>query len=190
MMRTSGDDLVARARLGEPEAWASLYADNAQRLVGWLGRLPHLDPALDPEDVAGEAWLTAARRIGDFSGDRSDFAGWLFRIARNIASSRHRTTTRRATAATDPGLVDGAVGEQVPDPAAQIVAADAARFLIAQLPKREAQVVACIDVVGLDVASTSIALGMSSSAVRVAHHRGLGRLRKFLDGDEVFPEAM
>lgn len=189
-MHSSGDELVARARQGEQEAWALLYAANAPRLVAWLSHLPQLDPALDPEDVAGEAWLTAARRIADFSGDRCDFAGWLFGIARHIAFSRHRTTSRRATAATDPGLVDGTVGEQVPDPAVEVVAADAARHLIAQLPKREAEVVACIDVLGLDVESTSVALGMSSTAVRVAHHRGLGRLRRFLVRDELPPVLM
>jgi RNA polymerase sigma-70 factor, ECF subfamily len=38
-------------------------------------------------------------------------------------------------------------------------------------------VVACIDVVGLDVASTAAALDMKTTAVRVARHRGLRRLR-------------
>jgi RNA polymerase sigma-70 factor, ECF subfamily len=38
-------------------------------------------------------------------------------------------------------------------------------------------VVACIDVVGLDVTSTAAALDMTATAVRVAHHRALKRLR-------------
>jgi RNA polymerase sigma-70 factor (ECF subfamily) len=37
--------------------------------------------------------------------------------------------------------------------------------------------VGCIDVIGLDVATTARALGMSTTAVRVARHRGLRRLR-------------
>lgn len=36
---------------------------------------------------------------------------------------------------------------------------------------REAEVIACIDVVGLDVTSTGRALGTSATAVRVARHR-------------------
>ena len=43
---------------------------------------------------------------------------------------------------------------------------------------------ACIDVVGLDVASTAAALGMKPTAVRVARHRALGRLRKILTESE------
>jgi RNA polymerase sigma-70 factor (ECF subfamily) len=50
-------------------------------------------------------------------------------------------------------------------------------WLLSHLPERERQVVACIDVVGLDVASTAAALGMNATAVRVARHRGLRRLR-------------
>ena len=55
------------------------------------------------------------------------------------------------------------------------------RWLLAQLSPREAEVVACIDVVGLDVASTAQALDMGTTAVRVARHRALGRLRRLLE---------
>jgi RNA polymerase sigma-70 factor (ECF subfamily) len=50
-------------------------------------------------------------------------------------------------------------------------------WLLSKLPERERQVVACLEVVGLDVASTATALGMTDSAVRVARHRALKKLR-------------
>jgi len=59
--------------------------------------------------------------------------------------------------------------------------ADWTRRLLAHLPPREAEVVTCIDVVGLDVAATSQALGITAAAVRVSHSRGLRHLRKYLD---------
>jgi RNA polymerase sigma-70 factor (ECF subfamily) len=49
---------------------------------------------------------------------------------------------------------------------------------LAALPQREREVVACMDVVGLDTASAATALGISAVAVRVARHRGLARLRR------------
>ena len=122
---------------------------------------------------ARKAWLTAARRVRDFRGDRGDFAGWLFGIARNVARSHYRRT--RPTSA----LPDAAERwSSDADPERTVAGDDLTRRLVASLPEREAQVVACLDVVGLDVASTARALGINPTAVRVAHHRGLRRLRK------------
>ena len=176
-MMGQGDELVLRAQRGDPAAWHELYGDHADRLVVWLRRLRPRDPATDAEDLAAEAWLTAARRVGDFRGDRCDFGGWLFGIARNVARSRCRA--RRATTPLGPEVVE-LVADGVVDPAVGVAGDDLARRLVAVLPAREAQVVACLDVVGLDVAATSEALEISPTAVRVAHHRGLCRLRRLL----------
>jgi RNA polymerase sigma-70 factor (ECF subfamily) len=182
MARAQGDQLVVRAQAGEEAAWAELYGDHAERLVIWLRHLAHGDPAADAEDIAAEAWLTAARRVADFEGDRDDFAGWLFGIARNVARSRWRASRARSTTPLEPDHLEvvAAGSGNRGDPGPQVVGADLTRRLVAALPEREAQVVACLDVVGLDVAATSAALGISATAVRVAHHRGLRRLRKLL----------
>ena len=184
MVRAQGDELVARARDGDEAAWAELYGDHAERLVVWLRHLHHDDPASDAEDIAAEAWLTAARRVADFEGDRHDFAGWLFGIARNVSRSRYRVSRARRTTPLVSDHQEVALGG-AGDPAPQVVGADLTRRLVAVLPEREAQVVACIDVVGLDVATTGAALGISATAVRVAHHRGLRRLRRLLAAEEV-----
>ena len=51
------------------------------------------------------------------------------------------------------------------------------RWKLSSLPPREREVLACLEVVGLDVTATATALGLSATAVRVARHRGLRRLR-------------
>jgi RNA polymerase sigma-70 factor (ECF subfamily) len=71
----------------------------------------------------------------------------------------------------------------VDSPEVEVGGQDLTRRLLARLSPREAEVIACIDVVGLDVAATARALGMSTTAVRVARHRGLGRLRRILDDE-------
>ena len=174
------DELVERARRGDEEAWAELYGDHADRLVVWLAHLRHADPAYDAEDIAAEAWLTAARRVADFDGDRSDFGGWLFGIARNVARSRYRATTVHGATPLGPGDLEFAAG-RAEGPGAGSSRHDLTRALVSSLPAREAQVVACLDVVGMDVRTTSRALGISAVAVRVAHHRGLRRLRAGTD---------
>jgi RNA polymerase sigma-70 factor (ECF subfamily) len=179
------DDVVRRARAGEHAAWGQLYAAHAGRLVTWLRSLPTGDAASDCEDVAAEAWLTAARRISEFRGDASDFAGWLFGIARNLAWNQRRRSGRRATVPYAVDLAEpGMWGTSDDTPAVNAVGVDLTRRLLAMLPEREAEVVACLDVVGLDVGTVAAALGISRSAVRVAHHRGLTRLRKLIPTTE------
>ena len=54
--------------------------------------------------------------------------------------------------------------------------------------QRAPDVVACLDVVGLDVAQTARALDMTAVAVRVAHHRGLRKLRTHAVPEEPEPD--
>lgn len=168
------DALVSRAKEGEPAAWHLLYEAHAGRLLLWLQTRPNGDPVASPEDIAAEAWLVAANRIHRFTGDRDEFAGWLFGIARKLAGNAARRTARRGLTEE---LTAEAADRALDDETAPIEQIEMVNHLLGVLPRRERQVVACIDVVGLDVAATAAALGMKPTAVRVAHHRGLSRLR-------------
>jgi RNA polymerase sigma-70 factor (ECF subfamily) len=174
--------LVTRARNGDPEAWRALYAQIGGRLIVWLRSQPHNDPSLDENDVANETWFTAANRIADFHGDDDAFAGWLFGIARNHLLNTNRRCYRRATVPTslDPRVLLPRHERDLHDREAESDQLAWIRSVLAQLPPREAEVVACLDVVGLDVAGTARALSMSANAVRVSHHRALRRLRTVL----------
>lgn len=168
------DDLVARAKTGDASAWRELYRAHAGRLLVWLQSRPSGDVAVSAEDLCAEAWLTAAQKIAEFTGTADEFAGWLFGVARNLSSNARRRSSRRLTepAAEPPATatVDG------PEP--HLVGRDSVNRALAHLSARERDVVACTEVVGLDVESTARALGISTVAVRVARHRGLARLRR------------
>ena len=181
----SDDDVVAAAKNGDPEAWRELYRAHAGRLVVWLGARASSDSAISPDDVAAETWLTAAAKITSFSGSSHDFGGWLFGIARKVtANTRHRDARRRTDAVAE--VPDG-VGIDGID---HLVAGqDRVRSLLAELSPRERDVLACLEVVGLDVAQTAEALGMTAVAVRVARHRALHRLRRLLSGDAAVAPA-
>ncbi|MEP9384845.1 RNA polymerase sigma factor [Nocardioides sp. KR10-350] len=177
MRRGAGCDVVARARDGDEEAWAALFARYDPRLVQWLRTMPSGDASRTAEDLAAEAWLVAATKIGCFVGDERCFAAWLFRIGYRVSAGRRRTAQRRRTFPLAVESDSEAVWGTIEDRAAEAEAADTTRHLLVHLPVREAQVVACLDVIGLDVATTGRMLGISEGAVRVAHHRGLRRLR-------------
>jgi RNA polymerase sigma-70 factor (ECF subfamily) len=172
---STDDEVVAAAKRGDAEAWRALYRAHAGRLLVWLSTRPSGDSAVTAEDLAAESWLVAAERIHSFEGTSSDFAGWLFGVARNLGGNTHRRSMRRGTYATDPHEL-GEPGV-VPGPEPAYAAQDWVVRALATLPPREREVVGCLDVVGLDVETTAHALGMSSVAVRVARHRGLKRLR-------------
>lgn len=181
-MTTSGRSdgpLVSRAREGDETAWADLYQLHGRRLVVWLSSVPTGDIAAAPEDLASDAWMVAASKINDFRGTDDEFGGWLVGIARNGLFNARRRAARRRTDPTEDAGVDEIARDSRPDD--HLAMQDATRTLLSHLSPREAEVIACIDVVGLDVAATAAALGMNPTAVRVARHRALGRLRKLYD---------
>lgn len=170
------DGLITRAKKGDSQAWRELYETHAGQLLVWLRHQPTGDAALGAEDLLAEAWLVAATRIADFTGSTDSFGGWLFTIARNCAINTQRRSRRRATVpAAEPADSLDLSGEDTVS--LGILGDDEVRHLLARLPPREREVITCTDVVGLDTATTAQVLGMSRTAVRVARHRALSRLR-------------
>lgn len=166
---TTDDEIVAAAKEGDSDAWRELYRAHASRLLLWLRTRSSGEES--PEDIASSAWLVAAEKIAGFHGTSEDFAGWLFGIARNHAANARRRATRRGQIALDLG------SSPEPGPESASSESDWARRLLATLPERERDVVTCREVLDMDVSTTAAALSISPVAVRVAHHRGLKRLR-------------
>jgi RNA polymerase sigma-70 factor (ECF subfamily) len=173
------DDVVSAAKAGNPEAWRALYTTIDGRLVGWLRSQQTGDAAFDADDIASETWTTAARRIADFSGTVDGFAGWIFVIARNLMTNTRRRAARRATSPTDVEPATSAISHGS-DGLAGVESADWIRRTLSHLSPRERDVVAAIDIAGLDVAGASRLLSMSQTAVRSAHYRARRRLAAVL----------
>lgn len=132
---------------------------------------------MSAEDLASETWLTAATRIADFRGTSDEFAGWLFGIARLQRRNVVRRSARRRTTPTSTKVLDASSHEHARDAGEDPESNGWIAWVLSHLPERERQVVACLDVVGLDTAATAVALSMTPGAVRVAHHRALKKLR-------------
>ncbi len=174
------DEIVAAAKRGDAAAWRALYRAHAGRLQLWL-EARSAAGSESPEDLAAATWLVAAERVADFTGSSSDFGGWLFGIARNHAANAWRRSVTRTRGIET--LAAESTG-QAPGPESGLIADEWVREALAALPPRERDVIACTEVLDLDVAATARALQMSAVAVRVARHRGLKRLRGLLGGDK------
>ncbi|MBI4705187.1 MAG: RNA polymerase sigma factor [Deltaproteobacteria bacterium] len=96
------DELVARARHGEPAAFTRLFRRHRGAVAGVALRI--LGPSSDLEDVVQEVFLQVFRSLPDFRG-QSRFSTWLYRVSINVALMRRRTLSRRPRLTrAEPGL--------------------------------------------------------------------------------------
>lgn len=79
-------ELLARCRAGESPAWKQLYDANFTFVERICRRLGTPDSELD--DVVQETFLIAFKKLASFTEGR--ISTWLYRIAANVVSSRHR----------------------------------------------------------------------------------------------------
>lgn len=172
---TSDDAVVTAAKAGDADAWRELYRAHAGRLLLWVEHRAPTDAAVAAEDIAHEAWVTAASKIGEFRGDSDLFAGWLFGISRHLLANAHRRDARRQTVPSDTLVMPVLPGHED-----AVVESDWVSEALQRLSSRERDAVTLVDVLGLETAAAAAALGLSSTAVRVARHRGLKRLRAAL----------
>jgi RNA polymerase sigma-70 factor (ECF subfamily) len=174
--------LVRRARGGDMEAYAVLlraHQDAARRLAAVVSG------GGDADEVAQDAFVKAWRALPTFRPS-SPFRPWLLRIVANEARNRRRAAGRRAGYELR-FATDRAIATPGPSPESTALAAatqQTLRAALAELPRRERDVVACRYVVGLSEGETAAALGLPKGTVKSRAARGLARLRAGLDRAE------
>ena len=99
LFRTVEDrELVERARGGDVESYNVLVSRWEKKLYNYLLRLTgNREDALD---LSQEAFFKAYRSLGTLE-EAGKFAGWLYRIAHNLANSKFRADRSRGHDQTD-----------------------------------------------------------------------------------------
>jgi RNA polymerase sigma-70 factor, ECF subfamily len=93
LLGASDEVLLERVRAGDLPAFDVLYERHEARLFAYLRAI--LGDRLDAEEVLHDAFLTVLKdRDATFDQDGA-FRGWLYRVARNMASNRRRGDLRR-----------------------------------------------------------------------------------------------
>src|SRR5688500_12536610 len=111
---SSEQDLVARARAGDPAAIEAVMRRHNRALYRTARAILRDDA--EAEDVVQEAWLRAFAALATFRGD-SSLGTWLTRIAANEALMRRRGRVRDARVVSiDPE--DHPPMDEMPDSAA------------------------------------------------------------------------
>jgi RNA polymerase sigma factor (sigma-70 family) len=177
------ESILWAARSGREWAFARLYDEyNARLLRYFAARAPGA-----AEDLAAETWLGAARGLGDFDGDETQFRSWLFTIAHRRTVD-HWTWQRQAR--SDPVPVHELDRYPAPDdPEGAVLDAHAARAAVqriaAILPPEQVDVVLLRLLGGLTVDQVAEALGKRPGTVRVLQHRALRKLTKEISLEDV-----
>lgn len=173
------EGLIARLRAGELAAFDELYARYHGRVYRYLVRMV-LDVA-EAEELHQETWTRFARGVGQLR-DETKVAGWLFRIAHNLATSRgrRRAVEQRATAAWQ----DTHAPEPVRTPDELLAAARAREVLeraLAALAPDDRELLLWVAIEGLRPQDAAEVLGVRPEALRKRLERARVRLRALID---------
>ena len=169
--------ILDRAQHGDESAFTALWRDLNPALLRYL--VVTGEPA---DDVASETWATVVKGLARFSGDENAWRAWVFTTARRRAvdAGRKRVRTIAHDRSWQPWDAFGTHARDPADLMVQRIDTDAALAWVAQLSPLQAEVVMLRVVGGLPVEEVARVVGRSPGAVRVAHHRGLSRLRELL----------
>ena len=178
------DALVARAREGDPDAFASLV--RAHQDVAFRTAMLITRNAADAEDAAQEAFVKAHRALHRFRLGEP-WRPWLLAIVANEARNRRRSAGRRdglaarAAAAHPPGAAP-------PGGEAAVLSGERRAELLAalgRLGEDDRLVLGCRYLLDLSERETAQALGCRPGTVKSRTSRALERLRAELGPREV-----
>jgi RNA polymerase sigma-70 factor, ECF subfamily len=182
------EELVRKARKGDPEAFQRLVDEHLPRLWRVVWRI--LRHREDTEDVMQEVFLAAYRALPGFRGD-SSLSTWLHRIAVTRALNHRGTAAERIRRASEPW--EGAGGEDfrqaggasVATPLASLEAEELLRRVtdcLERLPAAWRGILALRDVESFSYEEMSRILGIAVGTVRSRLARARLALRECVEG--------
>jgi RNA polymerase sigma-70 factor (ECF subfamily) len=192
-MALDGDEqaLVARIRRGDEDACELVIRRYAPRLLAVARRI--LSSEDDARDALQDAFLSAFRGIGSFTGD-ARLSTWLHRIVVNSALMRLRSRKRRAEDSIEdllPRFADD--GHWLDTPSSwrsdELLEREQTRAMvrrsIERLPAAHREVLVLRDIEERDTNEVAEMLGITANAVKVRLHRARQALRTLIERDVV-----
>jgi RNA polymerase sigma-70 factor (ECF subfamily) len=176
-MSATDDELMARLRAGDAQAFTGLYERHAAALLTFLVHLTG-DRTL-AEDILQETFIRVYRAREDYRAT-GQFRAWLFTIGRRLVidwrRSQHLAWSDEPAALETTSAPDRAEDRaEGRDLAARVDRA------LRRLPDTQREVVLLSRYAGLDTRQIAQITGTTPGAVRVALHRALQKLRELID---------
>ena len=164
----SEEDLIRAMARGEEYALEILFERHYESL--WKYLLVVLRNPGDSQEVINETFFRAFRYARSFQGE-GPFAGWLFKIARNLCMDYLKKRKDRIITVPDYELPSG---ERIAakDPSAEKVVEQ-----MAGLKKEYCEVILLKDIAGYSMREIAGIMGKTVPAVKTLHHRAIKKLR-------------
>ncbi|PXY27881.1 RNA polymerase sigma factor ShbA [Prauserella muralis] len=175
-------ELVTAAQSGDEEATNELFTRLSPIIVRYCrARIsPNGRGHASADDVAQEVFLAVLKALPRFQGAEEGFVPFVYGIAAHKVADHYRATGRdRTQSATEPTDEP----DPSPGPEQRALTSDLGarmRTLLDQLPPIQREIIVLRVAVGWTSTETAAAVGWSPTAVRVAQHRALGKLRRQL----------
>jgi RNA polymerase sigma-70 factor, ECF subfamily len=170
---------MEKTLMGQPAArvvtdnFADLYHAHIGAVYNYcLFRVGEISVA---EDLTADTFERAWRARGRYDAERSEFATWLFSIARHVVADWQRQRTRRPLVALEEQHPD-----HRPSPESQVEAAESTehlRRLVLALPPHEQELVALKFGAGMTNRQIATLMDKGESAIGSALHRVMQKLR-------------
>ena len=187
-------ELAARARDGDQDAFEQLVRDNEKRIYTLALRMT--GSREDALDLAQDAFFQAWKALSTFQGE-SSFATWLYRLATNLCLDHLRTQKRR-TQSMGPALsLDDEengpvqVADQQLQPQEAVERSERRRALergLASLPDHHRQVLIMRELSGLSYQEIAQRLGVPVSTCGTWLSRARKHCRAYLSHSPGFPD--
>lgn len=177
-------ELVARAQSGDAQAFAGIYDRYADQIFAYVyRRVGHRQVA---EDLVGDVFLRAYRRLSSFSWQGVDLGAWLTTIARNRVHDHFKSARFRLERATDEVHEPAPSRDRSDDPERVTVARDMTRALgaaLEQLKDEHREVIELRFVHDLSVSETAAVLDRTVGATKALQYRALKALTAAVSDD-------
>jgi RNA polymerase sigma-70 factor (ECF subfamily) len=182
------EQLIAAARVGDPEAITTIWRVEQPRLL----RVLRAEAGDAADDIASQTWLEIMGVLPRFDGDERGFRALLFTIARRRLADHRRTQRRKPAQATAPDVLAdlrGAASDAGTQAGIDAGIVDALRSeevvaaITAMVSPEQAEVLLLRVVAGLSVDEVARIVGRTPGAVRVQQHRALKRLAELWEDE-------
>lgn len=172
MEQETDADLVRRFHHGDHAAFEMLVRRHQDRIYRLAGL--YLYSPQEAEDVAQEVFLRAFKGLGRFRFGAQPFT-WLYRTLRNVCHEHNRRSRCDNSDAMDPDELPAAgCSETLFEVTRQAVEI---RNLVAELPKRQREVVLLRIFEEMPVEETAAIMGCRPGTVKAQLHKAMQNLR-------------